>query len=760
METIVNLPTRGHIKDRLQNLAQGIDGLGIYDQAMDRIEDLTNSNRMLAHKALSWIIFAKRPISTEELRHALAIKLGTTELDEDYLPKIRTILSLCAGLLTVDEQSNIIRLVHYTTQEYFEQTEQKWAAAFDADIARACVTYLSFSVFETSFLENIDAWSHYHVLYNYAAEYWGQHARGSPVEVEEPTLQFLKNEAKLSSSFSKTVTSAFPSNRKISNRRQYPFGVAPAQTTAGHVAAYFGLEHTLRVLLDEMFDPNSRDSYRATPLLYAAQNGHLALASLLLDRGAHVNPRGCICGLMPLLRAIKCRHGAVAQLLLSRGADANAIEHVDGKTDDGKTSLLILAEDGDDSQEVIVRLLLANGANIEARDDRFVKATPLLFAMREGSETISRLLVEAGANVNASDRDGITALMWATRNGSKSMVRLLLDHGADVNTYRPYSWTVLYEATRKGDEVLATVLLEKQADVDPKDGDGRTPLFEAILQENETMAKLLLNNGADPNALDGMELTPLASAAITGNLVLVKLLLERGAKVHLEGNLNPLKLAIKHDRIEVARVLLDNGADYTRVLRFIASSSAAIRLVLNMGTYINIRDSQGRNLLFHAARRASRETVGEILDRGAAINMKDCQGQTPLYTAAKYGNLEVLVLLLDRGAEIHVQDHQGRTPLWVATEHGKQHIFLTLLERGAEIDVKDCRGWTLLMLAAEHKNLLAFSTLIERGASDNMEVHEVLALRERILLRLKKNERRQFLHQLSLRPSDSGTRSG
>jgi hypothetical protein len=53
------------------------------------------------------------------------MELDETELDETNLPEIEDMISVCADLVTVDGESNIIRLVHYTTQEFFERTWKK-----------------------------------------------------------------------------------------------------------------------------------------------------------------------------------------------------------------------------------------------------------------------------------------------------------------------------------------------------------------------------------------------------------------------------------------------------------------------------------------------------------------------------------------------------------------------------------------------------------------------------------------------------------
>ncbi|KAF6830767.1 ankyrin repeat protein [Colletotrichum musicola] len=86
-----------------------------YDEAMDRIQGQPEDQGNLARDALSWIVCSRGPLRTIEFQHALAIEQGTEELDEDNIPAIEDIVSVCAGLVTVDEESAIIRLVHYTT---------------------------------------------------------------------------------------------------------------------------------------------------------------------------------------------------------------------------------------------------------------------------------------------------------------------------------------------------------------------------------------------------------------------------------------------------------------------------------------------------------------------------------------------------------------------------------------------------------------------------------------------------------------------
>jgi len=73
--------------------------------------------------------------------------------------------------------------------------------------------------------------------------------------------------------------------------------------------------------------------------------------------------------------------------------------------------------------EAVVRLLLENNADIEARDND--GRTPLHWAAARGHEAVVRLLLENKAYIEARDNDGRTPLYYAVRKDYKAVVRLL-----------------------------------------------------------------------------------------------------------------------------------------------------------------------------------------------------------------------------------------------------------------------------------------------------------------------------------------------
>jgi hypothetical protein len=165
---------------------------------MKRIEGQVKDQEELAKQVLSWITCAMRPLTTSELRHALAVEVGQAELDKENLPEIEDIVSVCAGLVTVDEESGIIRLVHYTTQEYFKWTRERWFQNAETDITNVCITYLSFHAFESGFCQTdveFEERLRLNQLYDYVAHNWGSHAREASTLCQQ-VVGFLEGEFK------------------------------------------------------------------------------------------------------------------------------------------------------------------------------------------------------------------------------------------------------------------------------------------------------------------------------------------------------------------------------------------------------------------------------------------------------------------------------------------------------------------------------------------------------------------------------------
>jgi hypothetical protein len=88
MTSLEDKSTEKQINTALDNMKKGEGGLDkAYDDTVNRIENQGQGIRELAKKVLFWIVHATRPLTTEELRHGLAVEVGTCRMDEKNLSR-------------------------------------------------------------------------------------------------------------------------------------------------------------------------------------------------------------------------------------------------------------------------------------------------------------------------------------------------------------------------------------------------------------------------------------------------------------------------------------------------------------------------------------------------------------------------------------------------------------------------------------------------------------------------------------------------
>jgi hypothetical protein len=144
LDFLLDKRIKTRVRSALDSLARGPDALdNAYRGAIERIEGQLPEDTALAKKVITWIFNAQRPLKPIELCHALAVSEDDTALDLDDIPDLVDLLSVCAALVTLDEVTAVVRLVHYTTQEYFQGCGRAWCPDAHRMISVTCLTYLS-----------------------------------------------------------------------------------------------------------------------------------------------------------------------------------------------------------------------------------------------------------------------------------------------------------------------------------------------------------------------------------------------------------------------------------------------------------------------------------------------------------------------------------------------------------------------------------------------------------------------------------------
>ncbi|KAL7908150.1 hypothetical protein GGI35DRAFT_486294 [Trichoderma velutinum] len=558
LDSLLDAKLPKDIRAKLKNLPKGSKAYShAYEAIMKRIEHQGRGSVKFAKTVLSWITCAKRSLTISELRHALAVESGESRLDERDLPQTQDLVSVCAGLVTVDEGTDTVRLFHHTAQEYFHQTQNEWFPDAKDDITRICVTYLSFDVFEVGFCPTDAAFEERlrsYQLYDYAAHKWGHHARET-MSLDPLVLDFLQCQSKVEAS-SQALFAV-----KESGKPSYSQNV-PKQTTGLHLAAYFGIEKAVRIPLDlHGWDPE--DGYNRTPLSWAAENGHEAVVRLLLSKGA--NPKATDhLGLTPLSWATQGGHEGIVRLLsassqelpspLAAGGSAsnNSQPAVAAYADRElqKFNLMLKSvhmirrnEQNEKEQQLLSRK--TESINIQLRhikeqqkrveeELRKLKMRKGFLAEEENDETgeifyLHKMQAEATSKQEQLSKqwtytqsrldelrqiDGYehehelekirdsTLFRWAVEDGYAEIVELLLDGGTSAAATNGDGWMPLHVAASKGHVDVARLLLDiGNFDIDSKNVDGCTALRLAVESEHEDIVQLLLKKGANTDAV-------------------------------------------------------------------------------------------------------------------------------------------------------------------------------------------------------------------------------------------------------------------
>jgi len=175
--------------------------------------------------------------------------------------------------------------------------------------------------------------------------------------------------------------------------------------------------------------------------------------------------------------------------------------------------------------------------------------TPLLIASYEGHFSIVKLLIENGADVNHRDDYNFTALMNACMEGHLKIVRFLMEKGADIHIQNAHKWNAYMIAVRENFPEIAFFLKSKGA-VWPDGPELKMDFIEQAKKGNLEFIKQCIRNG-NVNVNDRI----LYGRMIPWDLILPEVIIR-----NMDG-LTALHQAVRSNHYEVAKFLLENGAD-------------------------------------------------------------------------------------------------------------------------------------------------------------------------------------------------------
>ncbi|KAH6909763.1 hypothetical protein BKA70DRAFT_1425484 [Coprinopsis sp. MPI-PUGE-AT-0042] len=443
----------------------------LYRQTWQRILAQAPGKASLARNALTWVLYATRSLTVQELREVVATCPDTHKFAPDRLVPESVLVGLCQGLVAVEEETQLVRLVHYTAKDTLEGLISETFPQPHALLSAVCLARLADRGFQNTTIDDDQELQQALLnepLLHYAYNSWFIHTQQSLVDPLTrgrlgefaqgchafpvghkclPNFDYsfdLLGPLHLVAFFNLPIASADSDSLQSPNQVTERLG-----KTALHLACMQGHNGAVEELLRlPNISVNAVDTTGTTALITASELGHEGVIRLLLahpDTNVNATDWG---GRVALFWAASHRRlGAVKLLLSHPDIDVNVAETY------GQTPLIKVSEQG--ASEDVVTLLLSH-PDVDVNATNLFKRTALSVASRNGhTGTVKLLLSHPEVEVNLGSKDRRTPLCHAARHGREDVVRLLLTHRAiEVGTRE------LEEARNEGHHSIVQLLEE------------------------------------------------------------------------------------------------------------------------------------------------------------------------------------------------------------------------------------------------------------------------------------------------------------
>ena len=487
-----------------------------------------------------------------------------------------------------------------------------------------------------------------------------------------------------------------------------------------HIAAQNGHLKLCQILIDRHnFDIHLADKDGWTAIHHSARNGKYELVEYFTDMG--------ICIESKVYSGLNCLHIAAQNghlKLCKKLVDKHKFD-IDLTDYDGWTALHHSARSGSyDSFTYFVDM----ETDIECKNNLGENA--LHIAARYGHFNICKSLVNKHKfDVEQTDNGGLRALHHSARSGSHWLFEYFADISNNIYCKNYVGWNCLHIAADNGHLSLCQKLIDKyKFPVDKGDNKGRTALHLSARKCSYDLVRYFADKGADINLKDNSGMNCLHIAAHYGNSNLCKrLVYEYNFDVHLGDNKGwtAFHYSAKRGSTALITYFADIGADISckndigwNCLHIAANERHLDLCKTLIDKYkfdVDMTDSKGRAAVHISVRDGSYDLVRYFADMGTDINLEDNSGMNCLHIAAKNGHFNICKTLMNYYKFVaDITDNKGRTALHHSARSGSYDLFRYFADTGLDINLVDNSGLNCLHIAAQNGKFNLCKNLIDK----------------------------------------------
>ena len=460
--------------------------------------------------------------------------------------------------------------------------------------------------------------------------------------------------------------------------------------TALHFSAISGNSELFTYFVEKGIDIDLRTINGSNCLHIAAQNGHLNLCKMLINKYNIdidiIDNDGCTV----LHQSARSGSYEVFRYFAPKGSDIHL------KTKNGRTCLHIAAFSGHLN---LCKILINNhrfNVNISDKDG----CTALHHSAISGKYELFTYFADMMPDIYVKTKAGLNCLHIAAFRGHLDLSKKLIDnHEFDVNISDIDGFRALHHSVKSGKCELVAYFADKGTDVYLKTKNGRNCLHIAAENGYLDLFKTLIDKyDFNVHTADYDGCTSLHHSAISGNYKLVTYFAEKGIDFYLKTNneKNCLHIAAANGHFNLCKMLIEK-------CKFV----------------VDIADNDGCIALHHSARSGSYELVTYFVHMGSNIHLKTKTGLNCLHIAAENGHLNLCKMIIsNHNFDVNIADNDGYTALHHSARSGSYELITYFVHMGADIYLKTKYGNNCLHIAAFSGYLNLCKTLIDNDKFD------------------------------------------